>query len=103
MDQALLDEKGAVCAEVAKEMALGAKKALGCDLAVAVTGVAGPGADERGNPVGLVYVALATPEGTFCRELHLGQSRDRVRTTAAHHAFDMTRRYLAGLPSELKV
>ncbi len=101
--QTLLDEKGAVSEEVARAMAEGARTVFGSDLAVSATGVAGPDSDERGNPVGLVYVALATPEGTFCRELHLGQSRDRVRTTAAHHAFDMTRRYLAGLPSELKV
>lgn len=100
--QALLDDKGAVSAEVAKAMAEGARSAFASDLALAATGVAGPDADERGNPVGLVYVALAAPEGTFCRELHLGQNRDRVRTTAAHHAFDLVRRYLQGLPLELE-
>ena len=97
VDQALLDEKGAVCAEVAKEMALGAKKALGCDLAVAVTGVAGPDPDERGNPVGLVYTALAAPGGTWVKKLDLaapGARRDRIRTLAANHALDMARRWL---------
>lgn len=100
--QELLDEKGAVSAEVAKAMAEGARSAFASDLAVSATGVAGPDRDERGNPVGLVYVALAAPEGTFCRELHLGQNRDRVRTTAAHHAFDLVRRYLQELPLELE-
>ena len=98
--QVLLDEKGAVSAEVAKAMAEGAKKAFDSDLAVATTGVAGPDRDERGNPVGLVFVALATPEGTHCRELHLGQTRQRVRIVAAHHAFDLVRRYLQDLPLE---
>ena len=54
----LLEEKGAVCPEVAQAMALGARKALGCDLAISFTGVAGPGPDDRGNPEGLVYAAL---------------------------------------------
>lgn len=100
VSETLLAEKGAVCAEVAKAMAEGARAAFGSDLAVSTTGVAGPDSDERGNPVGLVFVALATPSGTACRELHLGQSRDRVRTTAAHHAFDLARRYLQGLSLE---
>ena len=96
----LLECHGAVSREVACAMAEGAKKALGCDLAAATTGVAGPGTDERGNSVGLIYVALATPEGTVYREPHLGQSRDRARIAAAHHAFDLLRRYLNGLPLE---
>lgn len=98
----LLEEKGAVSREVAEAMAQGARRALGCDLAVATTGVAGPDADDRGNPVGLVYIALAAANGVFSRETSLGLSRDRVRTSAAHHAFDMLRRYLAGLPLEIK-
>ena len=96
----ILEEQGAVSHPVAIAMAQGARRALECDLAVAVTGVAGPQSDDRGNPVGLVYVALAAPDGTVCRETHLGQSRDRVRTTAAHHAFDLLRRWLEGLPME---
>jgi len=90
-----LEECGAVSEPVARAMAEGARRVLGCDLAVATTGVAGPGSDARGNPAGLVYVALATGEGTDVRVLSLsGAARGRVRTTAAHHAFDMTRRYL---------
>ena len=98
VSQELLDTQGAVCAEVARQMAQGARKALGCDLAVSTTGVAGPDGDDRGNPVGLVYVALATPEGCEAVELHLGgaaQRRDRVRTLAANHALDLVRRYCA--------
>ena len=101
--QELLDEYGAVSEEVAIAMAQGARAVFGTDLAVATTGVAGPDPDDRGNPVGLVYVALATPDGVYCRKTNLGLTRDRVRTSAAHHAFDLLRRYLAGLPMELKM
>ena len=96
VSQEVLDAQGAVCAEVARQMAQGARKVLGCDLAVSTTGVAGPDSDERGNPVGLVYVALATPDGCEAVELHLGgaaQRRDRVRTLAANHALDLVRKY----------
>jgi nicotinamide-nucleotide amidase len=96
----LLEEQGAVCADTAGAMAEGARRVLGCDLALSATGVAGPDSDERGNPVGLVYVALAAPNGTWVRELRLAgarDSRDRVRTMAAHHGFDLVRRLLLGL------
>ena len=96
----LLDEKGAVCAEVAEAMAEGARRALDCDLAVSVTGVAGPDSDERGNPVGLVYAALAAPDGCWVRKLNLtslAARRDRTRNLAANHALDLMRRWLAGL------
>ena len=96
--QEMLDEFGAVSAQVAQAMAQGARKVLGCDLAVSLTGVAGPNPDDRNNPVGLIYVALDTPEGTRVRDLHLINGRARIRTVAATNAFDMVRRYLTGLP-----
>lgn len=95
--QTLLDEYGAVSHQVARAMAEGALTALGCDLALSTTGVAGPDPDDRGNPVGLVYVALATLEGTTVKEIHGGMGRERIRTVAANHAFDLLRRYLAGI------
>ena len=94
----LLQEYGAVSEQVAAAMARGARKVLGCDLALAVTGVAGPDPDDRGNPVGLVYVALAAPDGVRVRTLHQGMGRERIRITSASHAFDMARRWLTGLP-----
>ena len=70
-------------------------------LAVSVTGVAGPDPDERGTPVGIVYIGLDTPTGTFCRKMDSGRRRrDRIRGLAANHAFDVLRRYLTGLPVE---
>lgn len=97
----MLDRYGAVSAPVAQAMAQGARRVFDSDLAVATTGVAGPDPDDRGNPVGRVFIALATPEETFCRQVDLGGGRDRVRVTAAHHAFDLLRRRLNGLPLEL--
>ena len=95
--QALLDEFGAVSEPVARAMAEGARRVLGCDLAVASTGVAGPDPDERGNPVGLVYLALAAPDGTWVRKIQQGLGRERVRHVSASHGFDLARRYLSGL------
>lgn len=103
VDEALLEAKGAVSREVAEAMALGAKAVFGSDMAVATTGVAGPDRDERGNPVGLVYIALAWDGGVFCRETNLGMSRERVRAMAGHHAFDLIRRHLTGLPLEMEM
>ena len=94
----LLAEEGAVCEEVARQMAQGARSALGCDLALSTTGVAGPDADDRGNPAGLVYVGLDTPEGTLVRKLQAGfRTREQVRTAAAQYGLDLVRRYLSGL------
>ena len=98
--QDMLDLFGAVSEPVARAMAEGARKALGCDIALASTGVAGPDPDDRGNEVGTMFVAIATPDGSFVRPLHLGNRpvRARLRTQTAHHAFDLARRYLTGLP-----
>ena len=93
----LLEEHGAVSQPVAEAMAMGACKALGCDIAVAFTGVAGPGPDDRGNPEGLVYVAVADGNGVWVRELRQGHGRDRIRTTAVNYALDMVRRAILGL------
>ena len=100
--QALLDQYGAVSEPVARAMAEGARQALGCDLALASTGVAGPDRDDRGNEVGTMFVAIAAPDGTHVRPLHLGGRpvRGRLRTQTAHHALDLARRWLSGLPLE---
>ncbi len=96
----LLEEYGAVSEPAARAMAEGCRNICGSDLAVSVTGVAGPDRDSRGNEVGTVYIALAGPEGTICRKLSCGRGRgrDRVRSAAASSAFDMIRRQLLGLP-----
>lgn len=99
--QETLDTFSAVSDPTARAMAEGVCRATGAEIGVSVTGVAGPDSDERGNPVGLVYLGLCTPDGTFCRRLDLGQRRrDRIRGVAVNTALDMVRRYLCGLPLE---
>ena len=96
----LLEAFGAVSEPVARAMAERCRTICGSDLAVSVTGVAGPDTDDRGNEVGTVYIALASAEGTVCKKLSCGKGRgrDRVRSAAASHVFDLLRRYLTGLP-----
>ena len=98
--QELLDQFGAVSSQVAQAMAEGARRVLGCDIALSSTGVAGPDKDDRGNEVGTMFVAIATPEGSYVRSLALGNRpvRERLRIQTASHAFDLARRYLSGLP-----
>lgn len=97
----IIQEQGAVSRECARAMAEGARKLTGADLAVAVTGVAGPDSDERGNPVGLVFIALAAKDGTWCRQTENGnQRRGLIQEVSVNHAYDMMRRYLTGLPIE---
>ena len=67
VDPGLLERHGAVSAEVAVAMAEGARSRLGADLAVAVTGVAGPDGGTAEKPVGLVYVCAAGPDGSRVR------------------------------------
>jgi nicotinamide-nucleotide amidase len=99
--QEILDEYGAVSEPCARAMAEGCRRITGAEVAVSVTGVAGPDKDERGNPVGLVFVGLATPDGTFCRKIECGnRPRARIQNFSTNHAFDVIRRYLTGLPVE---
>jgi nicotinamide-nucleotide amidase len=78
-------------------MARGAKSVLGCDLAIATTGVAGPDSDDRGNPVGLVYLALAYGDQCIVKEWNAGNvTRERVRRQGAQTALDLVRRHLTG-------
>ena len=93
----LIEEKGAVSAEVAGEMARNVRKILNADIGVGITGFAGPAADAT-HDVGTVFVSLATENETFVHQLHLGFGRDRIRTMSANCGFDMLRRYLTGLP-----
>ena len=98
----ILAQYGAVSAETARAMAEGCRRVCGSDLAISITGVAGPDKDDRGNEVGTVYIALAHKDGTFCKKVFagLGRGRGRVRSGAVQHTFDMLRRFLLELPME---
>jgi PncC family amidohydrolase len=89
-----LATRGAVSAECAREMAEGARRAFGADLAVATTGIAGPsGATER-KPVGLVYIALAGPDGVTTEEFRFPGGRAVVTDASTEAALLMLLRGL---------
>lgn len=95
----LLTEYGAVSPQVAEAMALGARKALGCDIALSATGVAGPDPDDWGNPIGLVYLGLAWAGGCQVVTYQGGKvERERIRRQSAQTALDLLRRHLTNLP-----
>lgn len=72
---ATLDSVGAVSAECAEEMALGTRKAFDTEVGISSTGIAGPGGATARKPVGLIYVAVATPDGVEVQELRLNGDR----------------------------
>ena len=98
IDAALIEEKGAVSHEVAKEMAERVRNITGADIGVGVTGLAGPDGDGV-HEVGTVFVSMAVEGQTYVKKLELGAFRTRsfIRRMAGNHVYDMMRRYLTGL------
>lgn len=82
VSEELLTEFGAVSAPVAEAMALGARRALRADVAVSVTGLAGPGGDDFQNPVGLVFVGYSDDDQTFSNRFLFQGSREEIRHQA---------------------
>ena len=80
---------GAVSAQVARSMALGALSRTGADLAVAVTGVSGPGGGSPGKPVGLTYVAVADRAGVEVRRFAWDGDRPENRDASARAALEL--------------
>lgn len=91
VESSTLEAYGAVSEQTAKEMALGTLSASGADIAVSVTGIAGPTGGTEDKPVGLVYMGVATKDTCFVKKLllatHSGHDRSYVRTLTATHAF----------------
>ncbi len=92
IDPALLEQKGAVCAEVASRMAEGVRIRLGADYGVSVTGNAGPSADPKNPNVGEIYIACADKMKTLCACLSLSGSRDENRFQACKEVLLLLRR-----------
>ncbi len=86
----------AVSAETAKEMADGARKLYETDIAVSTTGYAGPGRGERGEPAGLVYIAVSGKFGTEVRREQFSGTRNEVREAATRKAFLYAADYIKG-------
>ena len=86
VDESLLNAVGAVSAPVAEAMARGARAALQADAAVSVTGLAGPGGDEFGNPVGTVFIGYCDEKTCLSRKFLFDGSREEIRTAAIREA-----------------
>ena len=89
-----LDRHGAVSAETAAAMAAGARERLGADVAVSVTGIAGPGGGSPEKPVGLVHIHAVTPEAAHGIEFTYGQDRESIRRRATVSSLHLLRRLL---------
>jgi nicotinamide-nucleotide amidase len=94
----LLAQFGAVSEETARAMAEGARERLGVDIAVSITGIAGPDGGSAEKPVGLVWFAVATARGTYAkRSLMSFADRSAVRARSTSIALDLVRREILGL------
>ncbi|MFL6021062.1 MAG: nicotinamide-nucleotide amidohydrolase family protein [Gaiellaceae bacterium] len=90
----VLDRHGAVSAETAAAMAAGARDRLGADVAVSVTGIAGPGGGSDEKPVGLVYLHAAAPAGQRSADFVFPGDRESIRRRATVTALHLLRRLL---------
>lgn len=91
-----LNTRGAVSRETVLEMARGARRVLDTDIAVSVSGIAGPGGGTPEKPVGTTWIALVEKDGEWAREFHFGGNRDEIKDAAADAALQMLLDYLQG-------
>lgn len=91
-----LVEEGAVSDRAAREMARGVKKMFGSDLALAITGIAGPGGGTAEKPVGLVYIVLAAADRELCERHIWGGDREENKRRSAERALELLQEYLEG-------
>ena len=93
-----LEEHGAVSEATVREMALGTRDALGADLGLAVTGIAGPTGGTPQKPVGMVFIGLATGDNIFAKGYRFWGTREEVKQQSATMALDWVRRYVTNNP-----
>jgi nicotinamide-nucleotide amidase len=92
VESTLISEKNVVSHEVARAMATGARTQFGSDWAISTTGIAGPGGGTDTHPVGLIYVAVAGPNGCKSVELKLGKRRDNNMDMASFSGLNLLRK-----------
>jgi len=93
----LLAAVGAVSGPVAEKMAEGVREISRSTLGLGVTGIAGPGGGSEGKPVGTVFIALTSPQGTLSRKYQFWGNREQIKAISAHTAIDWVRRYFLGI------
>jgi PncC family amidohydrolase len=89
-----LTKFGAVSRQTAIEMAQGIKQVSGSDLALAVTGIAGPAGGTPEKPVGLVYICLASDESVVCEEFRFNGKREEIKFQASEVALEMIKKHV---------
>jgi PncC family amidohydrolase len=94
VDAGLIEKHGAVSAEVAEAMVKGAIKYSGVDLAVSVTGIAGPDGGSEAKPVGLVYIGVASGNKIEVKEFRFSGNRNAIRTQSVEEALGMLKALL---------
>lgn len=97
VSEADLNAHGAVSEQVVRAMATGVRKKFGADLALAITGIAGPGGGTPEKPVGLVWLCAATPYGVEPRKITSWGNREEVRYRASQAAMELARRQMQSL------
>lgn len=95
-----LNTRGAVSQETVLEMARGARRVLTADIAVSVTGIAGPGGGTPEKPVGTTWIGLVTEEGEWTRLFQFSGNREQNKVSSANSAFQMLLDYLQTQLSE---
>lgn len=98
--ESMLIEHGAVSAPVAQAMAEGIRMRSGVEVGLSVTGIAGPSGGTSDKPVGLVYVGLATSQGSYTKRFTFHGGRSMIKLRASQGALDVVRRWMSGLPLE---
>lgn len=93
---------GAVSADVAAAMAIGARHAVQADAAVSVTGIAGPDGGTKSRPVGTVWIGTAVGDDVRTRQVHLPGRRDRVRVWTVHAALQSLRWHVEGIDATME-
>ena len=94
VDAQVLEEKTAVCEEVAQQMVKGACRTLNVDYAISVTGIAGPGGGTREIPVGTIYIACGTPDEIITLKLDEDNGRDQNLVMATNKALQLFLEFL---------
>ena len=85
---------------VSEETAEGISRAIGTDIGVGITGIAGPGGGTKQKPVGLVFIAVSGPRGTMVKENHFSGARTEIKRQTTDTALELTRAYLEQLKQE---
>ena len=96
VSSSILAQYGTVSGQTAKEMARGARRLFSVDLGVGITGIAGPGGGTPAKPVGLVFIALSTPDGDWVEKYIWEGDRAANKMRSADAALNLVLRYLEG-------